>query len=102
MNIRSVRKNLDSFENYLNLLNHNFTVIGLSETWLSKDDYDLSRLSGYNFIGHHRSDRIGGGVAIGKPLPTHQDRCPGPWNRSWCVGNGFLTAHDLIFQSKKT
>ena len=64
MNIRSVRKNLDSFENYLNLLNHKFTVIGLSETWLSNDDYNLYGLSGYNFIGNHRSDRIGGGVAI--------------------------------------
>ena len=64
MNIRSVKKNIVSFENYLNLLNHNFTVIGLSKTWLSNDDYDLYGLSGYNFIGHHRSDRIGGGVAV--------------------------------------
>ena len=55
---------LDSFENYLNLLNHNFLVIELSETWLSNDDYDLYGLSGYNFIGNHRSNRIGGGVAI--------------------------------------
>ena len=64
MNIRSVRKDLDSFENYLNLLYHNFIIIGLSETWLSNDDYDLYGLSGYNFIGNHRSDRIGGGVVI--------------------------------------
>ena len=62
VNIRSARKNLGDFENYLNMLNHDFTVIGLSETWLN--DNDLYGLCGYKVIGHHRVNRAGGGVAV--------------------------------------
>ena len=57
-------KNLGNFENYLNMLNHDFTLIGLSETWLNDDDSDLYSLSGYKVIGHHRVNRAGGGVAV--------------------------------------
>ena len=46
------------------MLNHDFTVIGLSETWLNYDDSDLDGLSGYKVIGHHRVNRAGGGVAV--------------------------------------
>ena len=46
------------------MLNHDFTVIGISETWLNDDDSDLYSLSGYKVIGHHRVDRAGGGVAV--------------------------------------
>ena len=34
VNIRSISKNLGSFENYLNLLDHHFTFVGITETWL--------------------------------------------------------------------
>ena len=64
VNIRSARKNLGNFENYLNMLNHDFTVIGLSETWLNDDDINLYGLCGYKVIGHHRVNRAGGGVAV--------------------------------------
>ena len=64
VNIRSARKNLGDFENYLNMLNHDFTIIGLSETWLNDNDSDLYGLCGYKVIGHHRVDRAGGGVAV--------------------------------------
>ena len=43
------------------MLNHDFTVIGLSETWLNYDDSDLYGLCGYKVIGHHRVNRAGGG-----------------------------------------
>ena len=61
VNIRSAKKNLGNFENYLNILKHDFTVIGLSETWLSDNDGDLYRLCGYKVIGHNGA---GGGVAV--------------------------------------
>ena len=64
VNIRSARNNLGNFENYLNMLNHDFTVIGLSETWLNDDNSDLYSLSGYKVIGHHRVNRADGGVAV--------------------------------------
>ena len=46
------------------MLNHDFTVIGLSETWLNDNDSDLYGLCGYKVIGHHRVNRAGGGVAV--------------------------------------
>ena len=58
------QKNLDNFEKYLNILKHDFTVIGLSETWLNDNDGDLHGLCGYKVIGHNRVDRAGGGVAV--------------------------------------
>ena len=64
VNIRSAIKNLGNFENYLNILKHDFTVIGLSETWLSDNDGDLYGLCGYKVIGHNRVNRAGGGVAV--------------------------------------
>ena len=50
VNIRSARKNIGAFENYLNILKHEFTVIGLTETWLNDYDFDLYGLSGYKVI----------------------------------------------------
>ena len=64
VNIRSVRKNLGAFENYLNILKHEFTVIALTGTWLNDNDCDLYGLSGYKVIGRHRVNRTGGGVAV--------------------------------------
>ena len=64
VNIRSARKNLGAFENYLNILKHEFTVIALTETWLNDNDCDLYGLSGYKVIGRHRVNRTGGGVAV--------------------------------------
>ena len=64
VNIRSARKNLGAFENYLNILKHEFTVIALTETWLNDNVCDLYGLSGYKVIGRHRVNRTGGGVAV--------------------------------------
>ena len=64
VNIRSARQNLCNFGNYLNGLNHYFTVIGLSETWLNDNDSDLYGLCGYKLIGHHRGNRAGGRVTV--------------------------------------
>ena len=63
-NIRSMKQNLSAFENYMQLLDHQFTVIGFTETWLQDDSHDLYGLKGYHFIGNHRVNKTGGGVAI--------------------------------------
>ena len=64
VNIRSAKKRLGNFENYLNILKHDYTVIGWSETWLNHNDGDLYGLYGYKVLSHNRVNRAGGGVAV--------------------------------------
>ena len=64
LNIRSAQKNLGTLESYLATLNHKFTVIGISESWLKNHNADRYGLSGYNAIHKYRSARSGGGVSI--------------------------------------
>ena len=63
-NIRSVSKNLNSLENYMKMLNHEFTVVGLTETWLKNEINGLYSLNGYHSIGKHRVNRSGRGFAV--------------------------------------
>ena len=64
INIRSIAKNLKHFEYFLAGLKHDFTFIGITETWLTNYNDDLYTLTGYNNVGKHRQDRKGGGVAL--------------------------------------
>ena len=63
-NIRGIKRNLTSFESYLDLLNHQFILIGITETWLRDGDCDLYNTSNYRIVKNHRQDRSGGGVAL--------------------------------------
>ena len=63
-NVRSARKNLASFENYLSLLDAKLTAIGITETWLQDHDCSLYALEGYHTAEKHRVNLVGGGVAI--------------------------------------
>lgn len=63
-NIRSIPKNLIRFENYLESLKFNFSVIGLSETWLSDSNKQCYALQGYNHISQCRPNKTGGGVSL--------------------------------------
>ena len=49
-----------------------FSVVGLTETWLSHDSNLPFSLDAYNFVFNNRQDRSGGGVAIYllKTLPS--------------------------------
>ena len=62
INIRSQKDNLKSFEIRLENLQFNFSIIGITETWLNDYSCDLYSLNGYNFVEAHRSGRSGGGV----------------------------------------
>jgi hypothetical protein len=64
LNIRSVPKNLSKFENYLSNINHCFSVIGISETWLNETNKHCYPISGYSHIGQCRNGRPGGGVSF--------------------------------------
>ena len=64
INIRSIRANLQNFESYLQLLNIEFSVIGITENWLDDISCLLYTIPNYNFIENHRKNKSGGGVAI--------------------------------------
>ena len=64
LNNRSIRKNLGSLEFTLENLQHEFSLIGITETWLKDDDCDLFAIQGYNVVKKHRQNRSGGGVAL--------------------------------------
>ena len=52
------------FKAYLDSLNHEFSVIGLSETWLNQNNMNDFQLSGYSNTGMTRIDKQVGGVAL--------------------------------------
>ena len=64
VNIRSAKKNLCDFANYLNLLNYQFSVVALSETWFHENECDLYDIEGYNMESICRQNKAGGGVSL--------------------------------------
>ena len=63
-NVRSVHKNLSKLEEYLFNLKVRFSVIALSETWLSESNSSLYAINGYSGVNNPRTNRKGGGVAL--------------------------------------
>ena len=65
LNIRSIRNKLDSLKNLNDSLNRNLDIIGLTETWLNKNDCEQCyKLKGYDYVGLNRTNKKGGGVCI--------------------------------------
>ena len=64
LNIRSIPANFTSFLSYLDNVNHRFSVIGLTETWLKQPNISLYGIPGYSHIGITRSHGNGGGVSL--------------------------------------
>ena len=65
INARSLNKNFDSIELLLtSLQKFQFSVIGISETWLHKNSPPLYSLENYQMLRSDRGHRKGGGVAI--------------------------------------
>ena len=50
LNIRNMKKHLKNFDVYMKTLDYNFSLIGLSETWLQNQTCDLYHLEGYKFL----------------------------------------------------
>ena len=63
-NIRSLPKHQLDLETFLSTLFVKFTVIGLTETWLSPNSVLCYDLDGYTSVSRFRNDRIGGGVSL--------------------------------------
>ena len=64
INIRSMKANLTSFEICLQNLEFEFSVIGITETWLTDSNSDLYNINGFNVVETYRTGRSGGGVGI--------------------------------------
>ena len=64
LNARSLYGNFGKFKQLLGLLDHEFSVIGISETWLNDSILDLVDIPGYNFVSNHKVKKTGGGVGL--------------------------------------
>ena len=63
LNIRSLPRNLNSLTDLLSCLDIKFSVIGISETWLSESPHSTD-INGFKFLHKHRLNRVGGGVGL--------------------------------------
>ena len=63
-NIRSIARNLSAADIFLSSLNVKFTIIALTETWLSPSSAYCYSMPGYNMESKCRTNKVGGGVAI--------------------------------------
>ena len=50
VNIRSIRKNRSELESYLELLDHVFSIIGFTETWLNDSSCEIYGINGYSLL----------------------------------------------------
>lgn len=64
LNIRSLPQNHDNLIHYLSTLNHEFSIIGLSETWLNQSTSQLYDFPNDTLVHCCRSNRVGGGVSL--------------------------------------
>ena len=64
INIRSIKANIGDFDNYMRMLNLDFSIIGVTETWLNDINYDLYGLDGFELIERHRASKMGGGIGL--------------------------------------
>ena len=64
LNTRRLYGNFGKFKQLLGLLDHEFSVIGISENWLNDSTLGLIDIPGYNFVSNHRTKKRGGGVGL--------------------------------------
>ena len=73
--MRSINANLSAFECYLDMLQMDFSVIGITETWLNKSTCDLHSLMNYEMEEQHRDCKSGDGVALFIRNETQYQTC---------------------------
>ena len=64
LNARSLVKNQDALAHLLANINHKFSVLAITETWVKESNVNDLSFEGYNFVSNHRANRIGGGVGL--------------------------------------
>ena len=64
INIRSIRNKFDELSDYLASLKNDFSIIGLTETWLTENCANMYNISNYNLLTANRRNKSGGGVGM--------------------------------------
>ena len=64
LHARSLLKNIDKFTQLLDSSQHEFSAIGISETWLNNVNEDYININGCRFISSNRVGGIGGGAGL--------------------------------------
>ena len=64
LNARSLNRNLDSIKLLLHSLEHKFSFIGISDSWLRPNSPSMFDIEGYTLLRADRCDGRGGGVAL--------------------------------------
>lgn len=64
LNCRSMSKNYSTLSQYLKCINHQFSIIAVSETWLSNETEDIFPLDNYTTVFKSRHSNRGGGVGF--------------------------------------
>ena len=62
INIRSLPKNFLEMKTVMKMINHDFKIIGITETWLNHSTKDTYQLDGYKHVSQVRSTKKVGGV----------------------------------------
>ena len=63
-NSRSLNKNFDNIHDFISRADHTFTIIAISETWLTDDTNHMLDIDNYTLINTPRQDRRSGGSAL--------------------------------------
>ena len=63
-NVRSIPANLSILLSYMSNLDHEFSVIGLSETWLTPSHTDAYGIARYNLVAVTRQAKKGGELSM--------------------------------------
>ena len=64
LNVRSIKNKYDELCDYLKSLKIDFSIIGLTETWLTDNYANIFDIPGYKFIMANRKNKNGGGVGM--------------------------------------
>ena len=64
LNIRSLPKNMEKMQHFLEGLHYKFTIITFTETWLAEYNSSLHKFIGYSHVYKLRDKRRGGGVSM--------------------------------------
>lgn len=64
INACSLPKNADNLIRGLSTSNCSFSILGVTETWLHKDNVEVYHIDNYNHVYRYREGRTGGGVSL--------------------------------------
>ena len=64
LNARSLVKNQDALAHLLANINHKFSVLATTETWVKESNVNDLSFESYNFISNHIANKIGGGFGL--------------------------------------